>query len=135
MKVVDAQIEFGQDAAGTVSYLILHQNGVDQKAPRTSDKVESPAERKEVKVSPELLMQYQGRYRLSPGFDIVMTIEDGQLMTQATGQSKFPLFAQSDTTFFAKVVDAQIDFVRDDNGKVIQLVLHQGGRDLPAAKL
>jgi len=134
MKVVDAQIEFGKDDSGTVSYLILHQNGLDQKAPRTSDKVESPPERKEVKVSAKLLAEYEGTYQLRPGFDIVMTVEAGQLMSQATGQSKFPLFAQSDTKFFAKVVDAQIDFVRDDKGKVSQLILHQGGRDLPAPR-
>jgi hypothetical protein len=64
-----------------------------------------------------------------------MTVEEGQLMTQATGQSKFSLFAESETKFFAKVVEAQIDFVRDDKGKVVQLILHQGGRDLTAQRL
>ncbi|HEY2396585.1 MAG TPA: serine hydrolase [Rudaea sp.] len=135
LKVVDAQIEFGKDDAGSVTYLVLHQNGRDQKAMRTSRTVETPPKRKEVKVSPALLAEYRGTYQLHPGFDIVMTVEAGQLMTQATGQSKFPLYAESDTKFFAKVVDAQIDFVRDDKGKVTQLILHQGGRDLAAPKL
>jgi hypothetical protein len=34
LKVVDAQITFTRDAAGTVDGLILHQGGRDQRAPR-----------------------------------------------------------------------------------------------------
>jgi D-alanyl-D-alanine-carboxypeptidase/D-alanyl-D-alanine-endopeptidase len=34
LKVVDAQITFSKDEAGAVSGLILHQNGLDQKAPK-----------------------------------------------------------------------------------------------------
>ena len=33
-KVVDAQLTFHKDKAGKVNYLILHQNGADQKATR-----------------------------------------------------------------------------------------------------
>lgn len=36
--------------------------------------------------------------------------------------------------FFLKAVDAQIDFARDDTGVVSHLVLHQGGRDVTAAR-
>jgi Domain of unknown function (DUF3471) len=71
---------------------------------------------------------------LSTPFSIVMTVEDGQLMTQATRQPKFPLFAESDTKFFLKVVDAQVEFFRDEKGAVTHLVLHQGGRDAKAPR-
>lgn len=33
-KVVDAQLTFHKNAAGRIGYLVLHQNGADQKAPR-----------------------------------------------------------------------------------------------------
>jgi hypothetical protein len=33
------------------------------------------------------------------------------------------------------VVDARISFITDASGKVTQLVLHQGGRDMPARKI
>jgi hypothetical protein len=33
------------------------------------------------------------------------------------------------------VADAQISFVRDSTGKVVSLVLHQGGRNLPASRM
>jgi len=64
----------------------------------------------------------------------VMTLEGGQLMTQATGQSKFPMFAESETKFFLKVVDAEVEFFKNDKGEVTHLILHQGGHDGKATK-
>jgi len=63
-----------------------------------------------------------------------MTVEGGQLMTQATGQPKFPVFAESETKFFLKLVDAQLEFVKNDKGEVTHVILHQGGRDAKAPK-
>jgi CubicO group peptidase (beta-lactamase class C family) len=98
------------------------------------DKVQLPTERKETTVSPKILADYVGTYELSPTFSVVMTLEGGQLMTQATQQPKFPLFAESDTKFFLKVVDAQVEFFRDEKGAVTHMVLHQGGRDAKAPR-
>ncbi len=89
-----------------------------------------PEDRKEVTVSPKILSDYAGTYELRPGFSIVMTVEDGRLMTQATGQPKNPLFAESETKFFLKVVDAEVEFVKDSSGKVTHMVLYQGGREM-----
>ena len=55
-------------------------------------------------------------------------------MTQITGQPKFPLFAESETRFFLKVVDAQMDFSRDAQGAVTHLTILQGGRELKALR-
>jgi len=88
-----------------------------------SDKV---AERKEIAVSPKILALYTGIYELRPGFDLVITLEGEQLVSQATGQDKIPLFAESETKFFPKVMDAEIEFPKDDRGAVTHLMLHQG---------
>ena len=53
-------------------------------------------------------------------------LEDGKLMTQATGQGKVQVFPETETKFFLKVTDAQIEFFKDDKGAVTHLVLHQG---------
>jgi hypothetical protein len=37
--------------------------------------------------------------------------------------------------FFYKVVEAKIEFLKDSNGKVTELILHQGGRDIPGEKI
>jgi CubicO group peptidase (beta-lactamase class C family) len=98
------------------------------------EKVVLPSERKEITVSPATLEKYVGTYELMPNFDIVVTLEGGQLMTQATGQSKFPLFAESETKFFLKVVDAEVEFFKNDKGQVTHLILHQGGQDVKGTK-
>jgi hypothetical protein len=51
---VDAEIEFTKDEKGTVIGLILHQDGQDMNAPRTSEQV---LVRKEVTVSSKILGQ------------------------------------------------------------------------------
>jgi len=126
-KVVDAEIEFGKDDKGAVTHLVLHQGGRDTKAQRTSDTV---VERREISVSPKVLAQYVGTYELRPQFDLVITLEGDKLVSQATGQSKMPLFAESETKFFPRVIDAEIEFFMDPDGSVTHLMLHQGGRDI-----
>jgi hypothetical protein len=130
-KLVDAQIEFFKDDKGAISRLVLYQNQQEINAPRISDKV---AEKKEITVSPAILAKYVGTYELQPGFDLVITLEGNQLMTQATNQGKAPIFAESETKFFAKVVDAEIEFLKDDKGAVTSLMLHQGPTEIKAPR-
>jgi serine-type D-Ala-D-Ala carboxypeptidase/endopeptidase len=79
-----------------------------------------------------------GRYPITPNFVLTVTHEGEHLFVQATGQPKFEVFPESRDRsfyFFYKVVDAQLDFVRGADGAVPSpLVLHQGGRDLPAPR-
>jgi CubicO group peptidase (beta-lactamase class C family) len=98
------------------------------------EKVVLPSERKEITVSPAVLGAYVGTYQLTPDFAIVVTFEGVQLMAQATGQPKFPLFAESETKFFLKVVDAEVEFFKNEKGEVTHLILHQGGQDQKGTK-
>lgn len=98
------------------------------------EKVVLASERKEVNVSPKILAAYVGTYELAPNFQFVITLEGDHLVSQATGQSKIPIFPESETMFFPKVVDAEIEFVKNDKGEVTHLILHQGGRDTKGVK-
>jgi hypothetical protein len=94
-----------------------------------------PVERTAVTVKPEVLAAYVGKYQMAPTFILTVTLEDGNLMTQATGQGKLQVYAESETKFFLKVVDAQLTFARDESGKVTHVTLHQNGRDQKATKI
>lgn len=98
------------------------------------EKVVLPSERKEITVSPKVLAQYVGTYELAPEFSIAITLEGNQLMEQATNQRKHPLFAESETLFFLKVVDAQVEFVKNEKGEATAMILHQNGRDSKGVK-
>lgn len=88
-----------------------------------------PAVRTEVKVDPTVLSRYVGTYQLAPDFSVTFTVEGDQLMTQATNQPKFPVYPESPTKFFLKVVDAEVEFFPDEKGQVSYVILHQGGQD------
>lgn len=88
-----------------------------------------PAVRTQVTVDPAVLARYVGTYQLAPDFSFTFTLEGNQLMTQATDQPKIPVYPESQTRFFLKAVDAEIEFFTGDNGKVSYLILHQGGKD------
>jgi len=98
------------------------------------EKVVLASERKEITVSPKILAQYAGTYELAPQFSIAITLEGDHLMAQATNQRKNPLFAESETLFFLKVVDAQVEFMKNDKGEVTAMILHQNGRDTKGVK-
>jgi Domain of unknown function (DUF3471) len=94
-----------------------------------------PNERKEIKVADSILQQYVGVYELAKDFKITVTLENGQLKAQASGQPKFELYAQRQNYFFLKVVDAQVEFVTGADGKIEKLILHQGGVSQSAKRL
>jgi hypothetical protein len=127
---VAAEVSFERDASGKVVALVLHQNGLDQRGERGS----LPPPPVQVSLPPETLRDYAGSYPLTPSFVITITVEDGALFAQATGQAKFPVFASAKDEFYYTIVDAQISFSRDAVGKVSGLVLHQGGQNIPASK-
>ncbi len=98
-------------------------------------KVEPIKEHKEVTVDSKLFDNYIGSYQLGPNAIMAITRDGNQLFEQLTAQPKALLFPEGERKFFLKVVDAQISFDTDAQGKVTQLVLHQNGRDMPAKRL
>ena len=92
-------------------------------------KAEPPKEHKEVTIDTKNLDRFVGTYQLGPNAIFTMSREGDQLFAQLTGQPKFPIFPESDHKFFLKVVDAQLTFDGDAQGKATQVTLHQGGID------
>ncbi len=56
-------------------------------------------------------------------------------MVQATGQPALRVYPKSDAQWFYKVVDARLTFEVDEDGQCEGLILHQGGRNLPAKRV
>lgn len=118
---------------GKVTGMLMYQGGSKEaeEAVKVADEV--PV-REAIDLDPAIYDAYVGVYELRPGFDLTVTREDDKLMAQATGQEKVQLFPESETEFFIREVDAQITFVRGSAGTVDELILHQGGRDMPAVR-
>jgi serine-type D-Ala-D-Ala carboxypeptidase/endopeptidase len=94
-----------------------------------------PKLHRQVPVDPAVLASYAGRYELSPTFILTVRPDGGRLFIQATAQPEFEVFAESETEFFYRVVNAQVTFARPEGGVVPQLTLHQNGKDMPGRRL
>ncbi len=127
LKVVDAQITFVTDGKGPAKEIVLHQNGHDVHGNRIEGEVSPPKEHNQIVVAPKIFDGYVGRYQLAPNFILTISREGDRFFTQATGQLKIEIFAETEREYFLKVVDAQISFVIDGSGHATELILHQGG--------
>lgn len=102
-----------------------------------------PSERKELTLSSESLAKYIGTYNIEPYLgaygltslrQFVVSLEDGYLMLQETNQPNIKLFPESETKFFGKIPDIQINFFKNEQGQISHLVLHQDGENLTGFK-
>lgn len=129
-----ARVVFVKAAGGWVTGARMQSRiGPAQIFTKTTKPLPSP--KKAADVDPKIYDLYTGDYELAPNFIITILRRGDRLISQATGQAEVELFPESETRFFLKVVDAQVDFIKDAAGKVTGLVLHQGGQDLPAKKI
>jgi CubicO group peptidase (beta-lactamase class C family) len=94
------------------------------------------SERKEVSVAPSVLADYAGTYQLTPTVNNIVSVKDGHLVSKLGNQPEVQLFAESDTKFFLKVVDAQVEFFRDPTTHAVtHLTIYQNGAAHEAKKL
>ncbi len=125
-RVVDAQLDFAVDPGGKVTSATLHQNGRDITAMKISDTVAAPRTRNAITLPVEKLSPFVGSYEMQGGVTMTIVLEGDHLTTQLTGQPAFRIFAESESTFFLRVVDATLEFEKDAAGKVTGVTLHQG---------
>jgi uncharacterized pyridoxamine 5'-phosphate oxidase family protein len=77
---------------------------------------------------------FVGRYQYGPAI-MTCTREGKQLFAQVAGQPKNPIFAVAENTFVWKVVQAKVEFVKDENGEVARARHTQDGQTLDAPRL
>jgi serine-type D-Ala-D-Ala carboxypeptidase/endopeptidase len=131
-KVAGISITFIRDANSAVNGLVLHQNG-DRAAAKLNASA-LPPELREIAIDAGTLGDYTGRYRFNFGV-LDVALKEGRLEAQLTGQPSFPIFASARDKFFYRIVNAQLDFERDADGKIVAVVLHQNGRDMRASRM
>ncbi|HEY0382804.1 MAG TPA: serine hydrolase [Candidatus Elarobacter sp.] len=77
-----------------------------------------------------LLDTYLGTYAEKGGETFVVTRRAGQLYAKLGGQETVRVYAAGNDRFVYHVVDAQLDFTRDAQGKINALVLNQDGKTI-----
>lgn len=95
----------------------------------------SPEDLVEIQLPTETLNEYTGTYQHPMGISYEFMVLDDALMAKLTGQSQFQVHAYAHDKFFYRIVEAQLEFKRDDSGKVVGVVLFQGGQELEFERL
>jgi len=116
-----------RDDYGKVIKMVMHGQGPDEEAFKTSQK---PVIREAVELGVDTFSDYEGEYASEEGIEITIRQKEGKFYAQLKDQPEFEIFAEGANTFFFKVADAQLEFIRNEEGKVTGLLIHQGGRTL-----
>ena len=94
-----------------------------------------PKKRVTIRLEPEILNKYVGKYKVQDGYFITISREGNRLFSQSPGMPRLEIFPESETKFFLKKIGVQITFVKDENGNVMELIVHQGKVEVPAKKI
>src|SRR5262245_43324547 len=89
-----------------------------------------------VRLDPAILDAYAGQYQASPDTIVTVRREDNHLTLHVNHQSSIALFPESDREFFFvhEGPPTKVSFIKDERGRVTQLILHRGG-DHPATRI
>ncbi|NLY20442.1 MAG: serine hydrolase [Tissierellia bacterium] len=119
--LTDLSIEFVFNEEGKAIQMVYTQMGMIMKGYHEDYTPE------EVVVAPETLEKYVGVYQLVEGFDLTITVADGNMYAQATGQDAIQVFPASDNVFEYTIINANIEFVTGEDGNVNSIVFTQDG--------
>lgn len=78
---------------------------------------------------PDVAAPFIGDYVFSTDFLINITKRGNELYGQINGQESYHLSADSKPLFYKAGLDTKIEFVKDENGAINKIILHQHGRD------
>lgn len=118
-KVVEAEVEFLRDVDDNVTAVQHTQGGRTFKAQKLK-------EEKVIKVDEEVLDSYVGSYDFRALGKLVVTRKGNHLTAKLGAQPALDVFPKSKTEFFYKVIKAELEFAKDDDGKVAKVILRQG---------
>jgi CubicO group peptidase (beta-lactamase class C family) len=84
-----------------------------------------------IKLSNDVLKNYIGQYNFDKKHHVYITLENEQLQMEAPqgGLPKSPLFANDETNFYLKIINARIEFVKDASRNITELIAHYNGKD------
>ena len=85
------------------------------------------AERKEIKLTEKVLNSYVGEYQMGPDRTLTVSLKDGYLWGQPTGQDARQMFPETQTMFFLKDIPYEVSFTKDAKGVVTGMTMRQDG--------
>jgi hypothetical protein len=82
----------------------------------------APKTHTRVSVNSEILKSYEGQYRLEDRLNMIITSTGDKLVAEVMGR-KLEFIPENEINFFEEDSERTIEFTKDQNGKVIGLIL------------
>jgi hypothetical protein len=95
-------------------------------------RIEEP---KAIKVDPRTYDAYIGKYEIEEGEIIKVFKENNSLFVIIGEQEKYELLPESDSKYFIKGEAIRVSFLKNNQGKVIKLLIHMVRGDMSAVKI
>ena len=99
------------------------------------EKYEIPKKQKVAKVDPSIYEAYVGVYEFEPNNTLNISQKNDHLFVSPPGQPKLEIYPKSEIKFYLEAFDAEITFIKNENGEVTKLIFHIGGKDMAAKKI
>jgi len=116
---------------------VADQKPADAAKPPDKDDKKTPAPAPNAgKADPKTFDDFVGEYQLDPLGVLIITREGDKLFGKPQeGGEKEELQPQPDGSFLVTNVNAKVNFVRDDKGKVVEVQINLNGQDLKGKKV
>ena len=119
------RFEFLRDQNNKIGALTFTRNGwetemgIRTNATATTQKVA-------ISIEPTKFDEFVGVYEIAPGFNVKVWREGKIFLSEATGQGVYEIFPETETKFFVKDLNAGLEFLREDTGKVSAVIVTIG---------
>jgi CubicO group peptidase (beta-lactamase class C family) len=133
----------GYDPKARIGVVVLSNSGtgagvddigvhlLNPRIPLLSSEVLTPPKlRKEVQIDSKLLETYVGRYEFPSSQMATVTREGDHLFLQGDGDVKVAFYPESNEDFFARIMDAQMTFRADSDGRITGLIFFRSGSEI-----
>lgn len=126
-QAVGARVEFQATGTEPSTGFVLHQGGMEFPFARIDARPAGPAA---VTLTAEELSEFTGTYHSAIGLSYQIAGADGHLSARLTGQPAAKVLPEGGDRFFYEIVQAALQFKRDDAGRVNAVILLQGGQEI-----
>ncbi len=89
----------------------------------------------QITLSAEQLQPLVGRYSPSPELVLTVAVVNGHLTLRENEEEPGELWPEAPFRFFSKTSDDVVTFERNDQGQIVRLVIHTGGREIPVPRV
>lgn len=131
-KSIPIEIEFSDNGTDSSQSFTLYQNGKEITATRKKNQLSTTPAQAPDKYS---LSQFEGTFKIRPGFYITLTKVDNRLSAQISGQEENQAKHLGKAKYYIKALDANIEFIPDSDGDFNTLKIFQSGRTVIAVRL